>query len=129
MNYQLYGYLIGKEFHFDIENRCLYRLSASGSEKNLLFGALFLNSTMMNVLLYLLQNGLKRSVPKTELLKKIWEENDLSPSTQRLWQVLTSLNKKLSTLGFPDGFIHYYKGEGYRIDYSEITPLYKKEAA
>ena len=129
MNYQLYGYLIGKDFHFDIESRCLYRLSASGSEKNLFFGALFLNPTMMNVLLYLLQNGRTRSVPKSELLKKIWEENNLSPSTQRLWQVLTSLNKKLTTLGVPEGFIHYSKGEGYRVEHSEIISLYKKEAA
>ncbi|HCU0295284.1 TPA: winged helix-turn-helix domain-containing protein [Citrobacter sedlakii] len=129
MNYQLYGYLIDKDFHFDIENRCLYRLSASGSEKNLLFGALFLNQTMMNVLLYLLQNGRSRSVPKGELLKKIWEEHNLSPSTQRLWQVLTSLNKKLTTLGIPEGFIYYSKGEGYRIVHNDIVPLYKKAAA
>ncbi|MEJ8833119.1 helix-turn-helix domain-containing protein [Enterobacter cloacae] len=129
MNYQLYGYLIGKDFHFDIESRCLYRLTASGSEKNLLFGALFLNPTMMNVLLYILQNGLKRGVSKSELLKNIWEENNLSPSTQRLWQVLTSLNKKLSILGFPEGFISYYKGEGYKIEYCDITPLYIKKVA
>jgi Transcriptional regulatory protein, C terminal. len=126
MNYELYGYLIGKDFHFDIENKCLYRLTTSGTEKNLIFGAMHFNDTMLNLFLYLLSNGRGKNVSKDELLKYIWEENNLSPSTQRLWQVYTSLNKKIEALGVPEGFIQYSKSTGYTIAYNDITPLYYK---
>lgn len=129
MNYQLYGFLIGRDIHFDIENRCLYRLSASGAEKNLIFGTIYFNDTMMNLFLYLLSHARQKEVSKDELLKKIWEDHDLSPSTQRLWQVLNGLNKKLSLLGIPEGFIHYVKGKGYVIEHRDITPLYYKKSS
>lgn len=124
MSYELYGYLIGKDFHFDIENKCLYRLTTSATEKNLIFGAMHFNDTMMNLFLYLLRHARDKSISKDELLKHIWEENDLSPSTQRLWQVYTSLNRKINALGVPDGFIQYSKSKGYKIEYNDIKPLY-----
>lgn len=127
MGYQLYGFLIGRDIHFDIENKCLYRLSASGAEKNLIFGTIYFNDTMLNLFLYLLINARQQGVSKDELLKKIWEDHNLSPSTQRLWQVLNGLNKKLSMLGIPEGFIQYVKGKGYVIEYRDITPLYYVE--
>lgn len=127
MNYQLYGFLIGRDIHFDIENRCLYRISASGSEKNIIFGTIYFNDTMMNLFLYLLCHARKKAVSKDELLKRIWEDHDLSPSTQRLWQVLNGLNKKLDMLGIPEGFIQYIKGKGYVIEYRDITALYYKK--
>ncbi|WP_341857815.1 winged helix-turn-helix domain-containing protein (plasmid) [Escherichia coli] len=127
MDYQIHGYLIAKEYHLDIENKCLFRLSTNSSEKNILFGALFLNQTMLNVFLYLLQNGRDRSITKQELFSKVWEENDLSPSTQRLWQVLNGLNKKLSLLGMHDGMVHYFRGEGYRLTENDIITLYRKD--
>ncbi|MBB1199395.1 helix-turn-helix domain-containing protein [Enterobacteriaceae bacterium 89] len=129
MNYQLYGYLIGREFHFDIENKCFYRLSSNGSERNLIFGATFFNDTMLNLFLYLLNNARNQPVTKEELLRSIWEANDLSPSTQRLWQVFTGLNKKIQMLGLPEGFIHYSRSQGYLIEYQDIIPLYYKEPA
>lgn len=128
MNYELYGFLIGKDIHFDIENKCLYRLSANGTEKNIIFGTIYFNGTMMNLFLYLLCHARQKEVSKDELLKKIWEDHDLSPSTQRLWQVLNGLNKKLNMLGIPDGFIHYVRGKGYVIEYRDITPLYFKKS-
>jgi len=124
MNYRLYGYLIGKDFHFDISSRCLYRLTFDGSEKSIMFGALFFNDTMAHLFLYLLDNARTGNVTKEELLMRVWVNNGLRPSTQRLWQVFTSLNKKMSDLGMPEKFIQYSKGNGYRIDYSDITPLY-----
>ncbi|WP_166792017.1 winged helix-turn-helix domain-containing protein [Leminorella grimontii] len=80
----------------------------------------------MNLFLYLLNHARFHGVSKEVLLKEIWEDNDLSPSTQRLWQVFTHLNKKINSIGMPEGFIQYSKGRGYHIKYSDITPLYYK---
>lgn len=127
MSYELYGYLIGKDFHFDIENKCLYRLTTNATEKNLIFGAMHFNDTMMNLFLYLLCHARDKSISKDELLKNIWEENDLSPSTQRLWQVYTSLTRKIYAMGVPDGFIQYSRLTGYKIEYTDIRPLYYRD--
>lgn len=129
MNYQLYGFLIGRDIHFDIENKCLYRLSTNGAEKNIVFATVYFNDTMMNLFLYLLEHARQKEVSKDELLEKIWEAHNLSPSTQRLWQVLNGLNKRLNMLGIPDGFIQYVRGKGYIIDYRDITPLYYRESS
>jgi DNA-binding response OmpR family regulator len=124
MGYQLHGFMIGKEIHFDIDNGRLYRLPSNSTEKNFIFGSIFFNETMLNLFLYLLQHARNKKVTKDELLKKIWEENNLIPSTQRLWQVLNNLNKKLRLLGLPDDFILNMKGSGYVINYADITPIY-----
>ncbi len=61
---------------------------------------------------------------KDELFKNIWEKNNLSPSSQRLWQVTSRLNKQLALIGLPDDFIKNIKGTGYIISYDKILPLY-----
>ena len=124
MDYKLYGFLIGNDIHFDIENKQLYRISSNGSEKNIIFGTIFFNDTMLHLLVYMLVHGRNNHISKDELLEKIWEENKLSPSSQRLWQVLTALNKKLQILGLPEDFIKNVKGSGYIIEHTEIKPLY-----
>lgn len=124
MGLKLYGYLIGKDIHFDIDNKRLYRVSMSGNEKKIAFCATNINETMMQLFLYLLANARAKMVTKEELLKKIWEENNLTSSTQRLWQVLNGLKLKLGLLGLPDDFIKNAKGRGYIITCDEIMPLY-----
>ncbi len=124
MDYKLYGFLIGKDIHFDIGRKRLYHFSVDSTERNLMFGSVFFNDTMMQLFLYLLSHARTQKVTKDELLNKIWEENNLSPSTQRLWQVLNKLNKKLALIGLPDDFIQSAKGTGYMINYPDILPLY-----
>lgn len=128
MDYKLYGFLIGKDVHFDIDSKRLYRFSVDGSERNLMFGSIFFNDTMLQLFIYLLRNARSQKVTKDELLSNIWEANNLSPSTQRLWQVLNKLNKKLAMIGLPEDFIKSSKGSGYIINYKEILPLYCEAA-
>jgi DNA-binding winged helix-turn-helix (wHTH) protein len=124
--YQLHGFMIGKEIHFDIDNRRLYRLPSGSSEKHIVFGSIFFNDTMLQLFLYLLQYGRDHAVSKEELLMNIWKKNDLSPSAQRLWQVMKNLTQKLNLLGLPDDFILNTKGRGYKINYSNVIPIYYK---
>lgn len=124
MGYRLYGFMIGDEIHFDISNRRLYRLTGSQADKSIAFASIYFNETMLRLFLYLLEHGRRTAIGKEELFEKIWEENNLSPSTQRLWQVLNNLNKKLSLLGLPADFIRNIKGRGYMINYQDVIPVY-----
>ena len=126
MGYRLYGFMIGAEIHFDISNRRLYRLTGSHTEKNIVFAAIYFNETMLRLFLYLLINARSQPVPKEELFEKIWEAHNLSPSAQRLWQVLHNLNNKLGLLGLPRDFILNIRGQGYVINYPDVIPVYYK---
>lgn len=124
MGYRLYGFMIGDEIHFDISNRRLYRLTGSHTDKSVAFASIYFNETMLRLFLYLLEHGRKKVIAKEELFEKIWEDNNLSPSTQRLWQVLHNLNNKLNLLGLPDDFIRNIRGHGYIINYQDVVPVY-----
>ncbi|MBE0006936.1 helix-turn-helix domain-containing protein [Citrobacter freundii] len=126
MGYRLYGFMIGTEIHFDISNRRLYRLTGSHTEKNIVFASIYFNETMLRLFLYLLINARSQPVPKEELFEKIWEAHNLSPSAQRLWQVLHNLNNKLGLLGLPRDFILNIRGQGYVINYPDVIPVYYK---
>ena len=126
MGYRLYGFMIGAEIHFDISNRRLYRITGSHTEKNIVFASIYFNETMLRLFLYLLINARSQPVPKEELFEKIWEAHNLSPSAQRLWQVLHNLNNKLGLLGLPRDFILNIRGQGYVINYPDVIPVYYK---
>lgn len=126
MEYQLYGFMIGTEIHFDIHNQRVYRLPSRHADKSIVFVTIAFNKTMLQLFLYLLMHGRKRAVSKDELMQKIWEENNLSCSSQRVWQVVNNLTKKLVMLGLPIDFITNIKGSGYRVNYDSITPVYCK---
>ena len=126
MGYRLYGFMIGAEIHFDISNRRLYRLTGSHTEKNIVFASIYFNETMLRLFLYLLINARSQPGPKEELFEKIWEAHNLSPSAQRLWQVLHNLNNKLGLLGLPRDFILNIRGQGYVINYPDVIPVYYK---
>lgn len=126
MDYQLYGFLIGKEIHFDFGNKRLYRLPQAHLEKDIIFSMIYLNDTMLHFLFYLLTHARHRYISKDEILKSLWEDKSLSPSTQRLSQVLKGLKSKLGLLGLADDFILNTKKSGYRINHPDIIPFYSK---
>lgn len=124
MKYQLQGFMIGKEVFFDIKEARIFRLPANKMDSVVLFCGIFLNSTMLRLFIYLLINAQTQHVSRDELLSTVWEQNDLSASTQRLCKVISNLNKKLSILGLPENAIVNVKGCGYIIRLDNIQPLY-----
>lgn len=124
MDYELYGFIINKDIHFDIANKRIYRLSSSGAERNITFCTIYLNETMIRLFIYLLEHANNKNITRDELLEKIWEEKNLSASSQRLWRVLQDLNEKLAMLGAEDEFIKNHKGKGYIVTCKDITALY-----
>ena len=115
MDYHLYGFLIENEFHIDIKNKCIYRIMTGGKDSNITFSVLYLNDTMMRFFLYLLIHARNNFVARDEVLKSVWDENNLSSSNTRLWQVLTNMRKK------------FVKKKGYIIRCKNIVPLYYKK--
>lgn len=126
MHEQRYGYFIIKEIYFDINSKRLYRLPVVEKERCILFGSMFLNETAFRLLMYLLTKAHRKNVSKEELMEKVWEDYKLSSSSQRLCQVVRTLNTKLNQLGFNGEFIKNSRGKGYIIDCEEVTAVYRK---
>ncbi len=125
MERNLYGFLIDNDIQLDIANRRLVRIYTEKTEKTMLFCAVMLNDTMMDLLVCLLdQYGKNKTLSKEELLENIWGKNNISFSNQRLWQAIKELRAKLNLIGLPDSFIINVKGVGYAISSHRITPLF-----
>lgn len=121
---KLHGFLIGADVQVDIDNNRLIRVSSENSHKILNFSAIVLKDTVMNLLIFLLTHASDDVVTKEEIMREVWDENNLSSSNQRLWQVVAELKEKLLLIGMPQDFIINMKGKGYKINYPHITPLY-----
>lgn len=98
---KLHGFLIGADVQVDIDNNRLIRVSSENSHKILNFSAIVLKDTVMNLLIFLLTHANEEVVTKEEILREVWDENNLSSSNQRLWQVVTELKEKLSAMASP----------------------------
>ncbi len=128
MDNKLHGFLIGSDIQVDINNKRLIRVSSGNSDKILNFSAVVLKDIVMKLLIYILTNARDDVVSKEEILKNVWDDNNLSSSNQRLWQVVNELKEKLSLIGISPDFIVNQRGKGYKVNHSYITPLYYKES-
>jgi DNA-binding response OmpR family regulator len=125
MENNLYGFLIDNDIQLDIANRRLVRIYTEKTEKTMLFCAVMLNDITMELLVCLLnQHGKNKTLSKEELLENIWERNNISSSSQRLWQAIKELRAKLNVVGLPDDFIVNVKGVGYSSNGHVVTPLF-----
>ena len=124
MEYQLHGFMIGREIFFDINESRIFRLPVNKMDSVIAFGGVFFNRTMLRLFVYLLLNARTHYVSKDELLVNIWEKNELSASTQRLSTMVKNLNNKLYLLGLPQHSIVSVKGSGYILALDNIQPLY-----
>lgn len=125
MDRNLYGFLIDNDIQLDIANRRLVRIYTEKTEKTMLFCAVMLNNITMELLVCLLDHhGKNKTLSKEELLENIWEKNNISSSSQRLWQAVKELRAKLNLVGLPDDFIINVKGVGYSSNGHVVTPLF-----
>lgn len=119
----VYGYRLGehKEVEFLPFKRCLMRPEVQGNTIE------YLRPTMANLLEFLLANAVGEIVPDKTLQIQVWEKNGLSCSSQRLWQVMNNLKRKLAQVGLADDFIMRITGQGYMITEDKVLELYCKE--
>lgn len=121
----VYGYRLGQ--HTEVEFLPFKRsLTAPEAPYN---AVETLRPTMANLLEYLLANAVGNIVPDKILQTHVWENNGLSCSSQRLWQVMNNLKNKLAKVGLPDNFIQRISGKGYKIPDNLVLQLYCKANA
>ncbi|CAI1717022.1 Transcriptional regulatory protein, C terminal [Serratia fonticola] len=126
MENRLYGFLIDDDIQFDIANRRLLYYSDGASERTLFFKVISLNEIQTRLLIYLLANCRDAVIYKNDIMKNVWEEINLSSSSQRLWHAINELRKKLASLGLPEDFIANVHGIGYSVDNHRVSSLFIK---
>ncbi|MBL5825929.1 winged helix-turn-helix domain-containing protein [Serratia fonticola] len=124
MENRLFGFLIDSDIQVDIKGNRVFKITTDKSDQGYVFIVVSLKSITMKLLTYLLIHAKDKEVSREELLRQVWEGNDLSSSNQRLWQVAKELRSRLSLIGIPEGFIESPRGQGYKINNSSIIGLY-----
>ena len=116
---QLIGYKINGEIFYSIEDKALSNANNSSQ-------VIKLRNTMASLLEYLLKHSREELVSDDELRKKIWEANNLSFSSQRKWQVINQLNKKIANLDPSSKLIYRIRGKGYYMKHNQINRIFKE---
>lgn len=74
MEYQLHGFMIGREIFLDINEARIFRLPVNKMDSVISFCGVFFNRTMLHLFVYLLVNARSQYVSKDELLINVWEK-------------------------------------------------------
>lgn len=121
---KLFGFIIDHDIQLDIANKRLFRITTEASGNLIYFGAVSLSDTPTRLLVFLLNRASDAYISKEDILCDVWEGNDLTSSTQRLWKTIKELRLKLEAIGLANDFIVNVKGAGYSLNCSSITPLF-----
>ncbi|WLI78904.1 helix-turn-helix domain-containing protein [Kosakonia sp. H02] len=115
----VYGYRLGNDHEVEFvpcKKRLINHAAPGNSE--------YLRTTMANLLAYLLEHAVGNVVADKTLQIQVWENNGLSCSSQRLWQVMNNLKRKLATFDLPEEFILRVGGKGYLIPEEKVLQLF-----
>lgn len=121
---KLFGFIIDNDIQLDIANKRLFRISTETSGNLIYFSTVSLSDTQTRLLVFLLKRARDSYIAKEDILSDVWENNDLTSSTQRLWKTLKELRLKLEAVGLAQDFIVNVKGSGYALNYQSLTPLF-----
>lgn len=118
----VYGYRLGKnsEIEFLPFKKSLMRYGQPQE-------SISLRLTMANLLNYLLSHAVGNVVADKALQIQVWENHGLRCSSQRLWQVMNNLKRKLEQFDLPEDFILRVAGKGYMIPDEMVLKLYCRE--
>ncbi|KEY58609.1 helix-turn-helix domain-containing protein [Serratia sp. DD3] len=124
MSYRTYGFILNSNVLFNISNRKLILYQEEGSALPFSIKIVSLNDTQSRLLSFLLHNRSDDIIDKDTIMKNVWDDFSLSSSSQRLWQSINDLRKKLSAVGVEEDIIINVHGSGYRIDESKVLLLH-----
>jgi DNA-binding winged helix-turn-helix (wHTH) protein len=126
MSLLVYGYSIGDTLVYRISDPIILNLKRKDSgDYRGRFAYVKLRETMSLLLLYLLENAGKGIIKDDELITFVWEQRGLKGSYHRLWQVMTSLKKKMQDIGFEQDFIYRVNSNGYMVREGIVSPIYR----
>ncbi|APZ05657.1 hypothetical protein BWI95_11690 [Kosakonia cowanii JCM 10956 = DSM 18146] len=118
----VYGYRLGNDHEVEylpFKKRLINYASPGKAD--------YLRTTMANLLHFLLTHAVGRVVADRTLQTQVWENNGLSCSSQRLWQVMNNLKRKLAAFHLPEDFILRVEGKGYLIPEEKVLQLYCRQ--
>lgn len=121
---KLFGFIIDNDIQLDIANKRLFRITTETSGNLIYFGSVSLSDTPTRLLVFLLRRAKDAYIAKEDILQDVWENNDLTSSTQRLWKTMKELRLKLEAIGLEKDFILNVKGSGYTLNYQSLMPLF-----
>lgn len=121
---EVYGFIINGCVIFNIENRKLICYQDESADMAFSIKIVSLNDTQARLLSFLLHNRGDELIDKDNIMESVWDDFGLSSSSQRLWQSINDLRKKLSVVGIQNDIIINVHGAGYKIDHSQVLSLY-----
>jgi len=124
MKDKIYGFLIDEEVLLDITKRRMVRFTDVSSINSMTIRVVSLNVTLVRLLTLLLTNKSETIISKNDILFHVWEANNLSSSSQRVWHAINELKQKLSAIGLPDDFILNVRNSGYLINNHQVSVLF-----
>lgn len=126
-NRKVFGYVIENDIQVNIiQNRVINISQLSRNNSSVVQ----MRKTMMRLFIYLLENAEGQIIQREDILLNVWDKYGLSSSSQRLWQVMQCLRKKLSQIGLSEDFItRVEKGpqRGYQIAGNKVRAIYYYE--
>ncbi|QXN65197.1 winged helix-turn-helix domain-containing protein [Serratia fonticola] len=123
MDNRLYGYLLDDDIIFNIATRRFIHHKDEDADCHMFFKTTSLSETQTRLFIFLMKNRSHEVINKNDIFVNVWDEFKMSSSSQRLWQTVNDLRKKMSSIGLPDNFIESVHGMGYRIGSSHVREL------
>lgn len=124
MERRMYGFLLDEKILFDIGNKKIIHYSFDDSDFPMFIKVASLNETQTRLLRFLLVNRKDDVIDRSEIMKGVWDAFSQSSSSQRLWQSINDLRKKLASVGLSEDFITNVHGMGYSVDKNRVLSLF-----
>lgn len=113
-----YGYLFSSNIIYLCDENILINYN-----KNSLI-RIHLRKTMGNLLSFFLESSDGDFISDDEIMRRVWEDNELRASTHRLWQVMKNLRYKLIDVGMTEVIFSRTGRNGFVVNLSGVTTLY-----
>lgn len=117
-NLKPYGYRFSSNIIYLCDENILINYSKNS------FIRIQLRKTMGNLLSFFLESSDGDFISDDEIMKRVWEDNELRASTHRLWQVMKNLRYKLIDVGMTEVFFSRTGRNGFVVNLSGVTKLY-----
>lgn len=126
MDSKVFGFLLSKDTQLDIPNKRILHYRAETPESSMCLKIVTLNDTQLQLLVLLLMNKPGDVISKDDIMASVFDKDgkEVFSSSQKLWYLIKSLRKKLSSIGIEDSFISSAYGTGYFINADNISPIF-----
>ncbi|MDK6932423.1 winged helix-turn-helix domain-containing protein [Klebsiella aerogenes] len=122
-NIRIYGFIINECFLYHLSSRTLIGLDIGDKVNEEAKKVVRLRKTMSFLFECLLYNA-GEVIPDNGLLTEVWEKKGLRGTRHRLWEVITTLNKILESVGAGTDLILRVNHRGYMLNKKKVTVLF-----